>query len=275
MPPAVRIWLVHTHLSADRLDALADLLDAAERARAAEITEPATHAEFVVSHAAARQILGRLLEVPPGSLRWRHGPSGKPSVAAPLTDLQVSLSHSDGLAAVAVSTGRPVGVDVQGRRSAAGLVRMAERYYPAAEAEFVSRGADEDEVGRRFSTLWTRKEACAKVAGGRLIPALAWPSRPLPGSPAEADPGQDPDRVDPGRAGAFLSGDPATGEPVVVRDLAVPAGFHGAVALAGRGTFAAALHWWAPESHCPPQVAAAPASLPTDHPGVPMVVSAC
>ncbi|MFL6164375.1 MAG: 4'-phosphopantetheinyl transferase family protein [Jatrophihabitantaceae bacterium] len=243
------VWLLRTDHPGALVDSLAGLLDPAERARAEAIDEPVTHTEFVVSHAASRLILGRLLGVPPGSLRWRHGPSGKPALAEPATDLQVSLSHSDGLAALAVTTGRPVGVDVQRRRSAAGLVRMAERYYPAEEASFVAQAGDPAELGRRFSTLWTRKEACAKVGGGRLIPALAWPSQPLPTAV-----GWDSANF----AGPFLSGDPATEDRVVVRELTVPAGFHGAVALAGSADFQVVSHWWTPEQEQLPAAALPP-----------------
>ena len=263
MQPVVTIWLLHTGQPAELVGALAELLDAPERARAETMTEPAVHAEFVVSHAATRQILGRLLEVPPATLRWRYGPSGKPSLASPATDLQVSLSHSEGLAALAVSAGRPVGIDVQRRRSADGLTRMAERYYPAAEAEYVAQAGDPDELGRRFSTLWTRKEACAKVGGGRLIPALAWPSRPLSDQTQDA---------------GLLYHNPAGGDQVVVLDLPMPDGFHGAVALAGSDAFRVVSHWWTPEAFRPAsQTPAAfpPACSSPVQIGVPMAVPGC
>lgn len=243
---SVSVWLLSTDQPAEVVAQLAGVLDRPEWERAAGMTERAVHAEFVVSHAAARLILSELLGVLPARLRWRHGRSGKPELAEPVTDLRVSLSHSDGLAALAACTGYPVGVDVQRRRSAAGLVRMAERYYPAAEARFVAEAAaDPDELGRRFSTLWTRKEACAKVGGGRLIPALAWPSHRL-GVP-----------LDPESTGPVRSGGPA--EPVLIRDLSMPDGFHGAVAVAGDEDFEVTTHWWVPE--------------PTAQIGVPVAVS--
>lgn len=244
------VWLLATEQPAATVAELAGVLDAAELARAATMTEPDVHAEFVVSHAAARLILAEQLEVPAGTLRWQHGRSGKPSLAEPVTELQMSLSHSDGLAALAVCAGRALGVDLQRRRSAAGLVRMADRYYPPAEAGYVAQAADDpDELGRRFSTLWSRKEAAAKVGGGRLIPALAWPSR----QPA------DPESTD--SRGPFRSGEP---EPVMIRDLAVPDGFHGAVAVAGTADFDILLRWWEPAPH------AQPAQI-----GVPMAVPSC
>jgi 4'-phosphopantetheinyl transferase len=252
---AVSIWLLATDQPPPVVDRLAGLLDRAELGRAALMAEPGVHAEFVVSHAAARLILAELLGVPPDRLRWRYGRSGKPELAEPATDLRISLSHSDGLAALAVCAGRPVGVDVQRRRTAAGLARMAERYFPPAEARFVAEAAaDPDELGHRFSTLWTRKEACAKVGGGRLIPALGWPSRP--------------EGID--AAGPFRSGEPA--EPVLVRDLPVPAGFAGAVALAGSDDFEITTHWWAPTLRQPEAAQYPPSAAQR---GVPMAVTGC
>ncbi len=262
MTRLVSVWLLATDLPAEQVDRLAALLDEPEQARAAAMPETRVHAEFVVSHAATRLILAELLGVPARALRWRYGPSGKPQLAEPSTDLRVSLSHSDGLAALAVTAGFGVGIDVQAVRAATDLVRMAERYYPAAEARFVAEAADPAEVGRRFGQLWARKEACAKVGGGRLIPALAWPSR----QPA------DPDSTDDN--GPFRSGDPASGSQVLVRDLAVPAGFCGAVAMAGSADFQVVSRWWVPEPtrFTPPL---RPPAQPVAQIGVPMAVPGC
>src|SRR6185437_12371683 len=101
----VSVWLLSTDQPPSVLDRLAGLLDRTELGRAALMTEPEVRAEFVVSHAAARLILAELLGVSPGRLRWRHGRSGKPELAEPVTDLRISLSHSDRLAALAVCAG--------------------------------------------------------------------------------------------------------------------------------------------------------------------------
>jgi 4'-phosphopantetheinyl transferase len=257
MACTVSVWLLRTEQPAAVSDRLIALLDDSELNRAEAVVEPDVHAEFVVSHGAARLIVAGLLGVPPRTLRWRYGSSGKPSLAEPVTDLQISLSHSEGLAAIAVSAGRAVGVDVQRRRDAIGLIRMAKRYYPPAEAHYVAQAADPDEAGRRFSMLWARKEAAAKVGGGRLIPTLAWPSC------VRADPGSADDECQ------FRSGSP--GNPVRIQDLPVPDGFHGAVALAGEDRFRVLTHWWSPQDRYDESLAARPLAQI----GVPMAVPGC
>jgi 4'-phosphopantetheinyl transferase len=168
---------------------------------------------FTIAHGAARLIIGHRLGVPPGQIRWRRGPHGKPEVAWPATDLRVSLSHSGDLAALAMTRGRPVGVDVQQLLAGIDPVRMATRFFPCAEARLVTEAGSAGQVGR-FAALWTRKEACVKVAGGRLMQGM---------------------RLPVGVAGQVIvhqASSPLPG-PHLVQDVPAPPGFRAAVALDG------------------------------------------
>src|SRR5260370_406891 len=128
--------------------------------------------------AAAGQVIGGgKLAARPEQLAWRRGPQGKPELARPPPSLQVSLSHSGELAALAVSDGRRVGVDIQRLTAGADVTRMSERFYPPAEARFVRAATDPADQVSRFIRLWTRKEDRAKVAGGRLLHGAKLPVR--------------------------------------------------------------------------------------------------
>jgi 4'-phosphopantetheinyl transferase len=218
MTDLVSVWLIQTGQPEPVVNALAELLDPDERNRAEQIIEATDRAEFVVSHGAARTILARVLDVPASEPGWRLGPHGKPELAFPHSDLRCNLSHSGGLAVFALCAGRAVGVDVQCRQFGGDLGQLAARYYPTDEARFVSTARSDHQRAVRFTGLWSRKEACVKAAGGRLIPGLAWPAR----------------GVDPA-----LGAVPVTGPDgqYLVRDLIGPAGFHLAVALAGTAPF--------------------------------------
>jgi hypothetical protein len=119
---------------------------------------------------------------------------GKPRLATAPERLSFNLSHSDGLALVAVAPGgTKVGVDVEQLRPRRDLARLAKRWLPAADADAVAAAAD-GERERLFYAAWTRHEARVKCTGAGL-------------------------------------GGPAPGEEIVARQVAVDPGYAGAVAL--------------------------------------------
>jgi 4'-phosphopantetheinyl transferase len=214
----VEVWLIQTDLPDPVIAGLEMLLDDDERTRARAMLDPGRGRRFIASHGAVRVILGHRLGVAPESLRWRYGPNGKPELAG--TGAHVSLSRSGGLAALAMAERRRVGVDIQEIRPALVATRMAARFYPAAEARFVLAGRGPAGQADRFTRLWTRKEACLKVTGGRLIAGLR--QAVLGTGAADGDQGGAP----------------------LIRDLRVPPGFRGAVAAEGATPFRITRRWW-------------------------------
>ncbi|MCW6010588.1 4'-phosphopantetheinyl transferase superfamily protein [Micromonospora sp. CPCC 205371] len=204
------VWLIPTNVPRARFAELAAVLDEHERRRADALIVLQRRMRYVAAHAAARVLIGRYLGVAPGSVTFTRGPHGKPEVAG----LRVNLSHSGDLAVLAVTTWRPVGVDVQRLLPQLDAPRMATRYFPAAEARYVAAA---DPVSR-FAELWARKEACVKAAGGRLVPGLA----------VTVHPGPDVVRHH--------------GRPYRLQDLPAPRGFRAAVALAGSEEFSVNQH---------------------------------
>jgi 4'-phosphopantetheinyl transferase len=227
----VQVWLIRTDQPQSRLAGLERLLDEAERQRAAELLSGTARRRFVVAHGAVRMIIGARVGMPPADLRWRYGPHGKPALAAPHDAVQVSLSRSGGLAALAISAGRAVGIDVQELPAGQDVARMAARFFPPDEARFVASATEPRVRVDRFVRLWARKEACLKVAGDRLMPGLKLPV--MSGGQFTA-------------AGQVVAGDmagPLPG-PYLVRDVAAPDGFGAAVAVAGTAAFAVLRRWW-------------------------------
>ncbi|WP_320774140.1 4'-phosphopantetheinyl transferase family protein [Streptomyces sp. CRN 30] len=153
--------------------ALLDVLDAAERRRAAALRRPAERALYVAAHGALRRLLGDRLGVPPAEVELTRlpcpgcgGPHGRPAVAGSAGDaVHFSLSHTAGLALVALAA-RPVGVDVERvpeprlAEDAARSLHRAER----AELALLSAGARPG----AFARCWTRKEAYLKATGEGL-----------------------------------------------------------------------------------------------------------
>ena len=212
----VHVWLIRVDLPAAELGGLSAVLDPDERRRADRLALDGHRRRFIAAHGIARVIVGHWLSVPAEDVGWRRGPHGKPSlVNAPA---HVNLSHSGDLALLAISERRRCGVDVQRLPDARQAVRLARRFFPADELRAVVDGDTPDVRSDRFGLLWARKEACLKVAGGRLMPGLRLPA------------------LDTVVAGRYR-----------VRDLAVPAGFRAAVALEGDSPYRVVRHWWPPE----------------------------
>jgi phosphopantetheinyl transferase len=122
--------------------------------------------------AAARQALRKILSVylgeEPKALELTTGECGKPGLAEVPAPLSFNLSHSGGLALVALAAGgTEVGVDVELRRRRRDLVGLAKRWLPDADARAVA-AADGGGREEAFYAAWTRFEARAKCTGAGL-----------------------------------------------------------------------------------------------------------
>jgi 4'-phosphopantetheinyl transferase len=230
MSGPVDVWLIPADLPDAVLTGFTDLLDDDERRRLADMNNVGERRLFLVAHGAARTILGGITGVPAHRLRWEAGANGKPRLAEP-AGLHANLSHSGELCLFAVAgAGREVGVDVQHLPPGLDPVAMAGRRYPADEAAFVAAAADHAGRLDRFVTLWARKEACVKAAGGKLAEGLRLPVG-----------GDSPVRA--ARPDGPLPG------PFLVTDIPVPSGYRAAVALNGDDPYDVVCRWWpvAPE----------------------------
>ncbi|MBU8861415.1 MULTISPECIES: 4'-phosphopantetheinyl transferase superfamily protein [unclassified Micromonospora] len=215
MRDAVRVWIVPVAVPADELARYRAVLDADERDRAARFDTEALRDRFTVAHGALRVLAGRATGASPAALAWRRGRYGKPVLTGPWSGLHTSLSYSGDLVAVALSEGRPVGVDVQHVAPGGDPVSASARFFHPQEARHVAAGPGAAGRALRFTRLWARKEAAVKAAGGRLWPNLGMPVH---------------------RGDVVECVDPAG--PHRLTDLRKPAGYAVAVALAGERPYA-------------------------------------
>jgi 4'-phosphopantetheinyl transferase len=134
----------------------------------------------------ARDALGRILaealgEADPPALVQSE--NGKPCLAVEPGRLAFNLSHSGGLALVALAPGGvDVGVDVERIKERRDLGRLAARWLPTADALAVA-AVPSAEQAAVFYPAWTRHEARVKCTGvglageppGREVSALDVP----------------------------------------------------------------------------------------------------
>ncbi|MFF1410599.1 4'-phosphopantetheinyl transferase family protein [Streptomyces sp. NPDC058289] len=149
------------------------------------------------AHALLRRAAAAVLGVGPEGLTVAREPGGRPYVVSrpgatdrgsrPPVRVNVSVSHTRGLTAVAVCTGGDVGVDVEPARELP-AVALARRWFAEEDVRWIEGHAPALRA-RALLWVWTHKEALGKAVGtglaggGRLRP-VPLPASGLPPEPA-------------------------------------------------------------------------------------------
>jgi 4'-phosphopantetheinyl transferase len=159
---AVHLW----RIPLERQLALAALCSAEERRRAACYVFAHERDTFLTVRAALRSILGAYLRREPAAVEFRCDPSGKPALRAAPDDppLTFNLSHTRGLALLAVAGGRTVGIDVERVRYDLAWQAIAAAHYSPPERRRLAALAPR-RAAQVFYQLWTRRESCLKAGG--------------------------------------------------------------------------------------------------------------
>ena len=171
-PETVNIWTLSLDLPLQRITELWNLLPADEKDRAEAVGAPRLRQRYVAAWGQVMQILGCVLNTTPEQVRLRREGLGRPEIAWPRTDLRFSLSHSDGLATLALVHGcHDIGIDVERIRPLAGWKHVAQRHFsPAERSEILRSPANRQHVA--FLRIWTRKEAWLKAYGTGIVEDL-------------------------------------------------------------------------------------------------------
>ncbi|MEV1026098.1 4'-phosphopantetheinyl transferase superfamily protein [Streptomyces sp. NPDC050264] len=163
-------------------------LDAAEQSRAGTCRREAGRLLYSSAHVGLRRLLSAYLDTDPRSLRMGREPCpccdephGRPVLESPDAPVHFSLSHSNGMALIGVST-VPIGVDVEKVPTAETARVCTPALHPDEQEELAGESAGVVEFGQ----LWTRKEAYLKGLGTGL-------GRPLAADYLGGDPARRPD----------------------------------------------------------------------------------
>jgi 4'-phosphopantetheinyl transferase len=123
--------------------------------------------EYINARGSLRQVLGRYLGVEPTSLQFTYNAFGKPYFHSSMEQcgLMFNLSHSSGLALIAMTQGCEVGVDVEAIREECSFHReVASNFFSVEEVAELDELPPE-QWSRGFYCCWTRKEAFLKACG--------------------------------------------------------------------------------------------------------------
>jgi 4'-phosphopantetheinyl transferase len=159
-PADVRIYAIELDRPEKEVAALGGVLTADELLRAGRIRSQEGRNRAVVTRAALRELLARELDSAPEELVFAVGPHGKPRLDAESAGVRFNLSHSDGLALIAITRDVEVGVDLEEIRPRPDLTRVARRVFTEAEREAVAIGGEQ-----AFYRHWVAKEAFVKATG--------------------------------------------------------------------------------------------------------------
>jgi 4'-phosphopantetheinyl transferase len=164
----VHVWFARVVDIRDIMVACTNLLSAPEQARAEKFKFARDRDLFVATHVALRSILARYLKQSAMDIDFGTGPNGKPSLAAGSSrHVSFNLSHSGGLAMIAVASCREVGVDVELIKQDFAFDEIAERFFTAREVAAL-RALPDDVRCQGFFKCWTSKEAFLKAKGTGL-----------------------------------------------------------------------------------------------------------
>lgn len=170
-PGAVDIWRFALNLDPAALARAAAWLSPDERERAARFKIDRVARAFVAARAGLRAVLARYTGAAPEAIRFSRGPHGKPRLAD-AAEPRFNLAHSGGLALVAVTAGREVGVDVEAVRPLEDAAGIAARFFsPAERARYAAAPPGAREAA--FFEIWTRKEAWLKASETGLSRSLS------------------------------------------------------------------------------------------------------
>lgn len=168
------VWLIHAAIStaAEALPGLGEHLSTVERSQANRFRTTARQRTFIVSRGLLREILGRVLAMPPKSIPLSVEAEGKPVLLhgdGPCP-WHFNVSHSNDFILIAITRLGAVGVDVECQRRRIATEVLLSNYFSGVEQEQCRELAP----NLRYNAViraWTRKEATWKVWGGaRRIP---------------------------------------------------------------------------------------------------------
>jgi 4'-phosphopantetheinyl transferase len=144
-------------------DAALALLTADERERVDRFHFERDRRLHLAARALLRRSLSRWGDVLPGEWRFERNAYGRPEILAPPSPLRFNVSHTRGLAMVAVTVARDVGVDVEALPASVPF-DVVDRAFSRSERAAV-RAAPASEQADRFTELWSLKEAYVKARG--------------------------------------------------------------------------------------------------------------
>lgn len=173
VPDAVHVWRVPLIDSPERALQFRNYLSQDECTKADQYRTPQPQYQFVVTRGILRTLLSRYLGISQAQLHFGTKTHGKPILLTPSSRLlQFNVSHTRGMALIALTLQQAVGIDVEWIDRKIQDGDIAKRYFSPRESAELASLVPVERTGRFFS-YWTCKEAYLKMRGTGITGGLA------------------------------------------------------------------------------------------------------
>jgi 4'-phosphopantetheinyl transferase len=180
----VHVWDIQLDCPRHTLIRLRAILSADERERAAGFQLAEVSGRWTVARAAVRSILARYVGSAPQSLLFRIGTYGKPELAGAERNICFNLSRTRGLALLAITDTRRIGIDAETVHPDIDIEGISRRFFARGEVDEIAALAPDAQL-TAFFACWTRKEAFIKAIGiGLSFPLHSFRVTVRPDQPA-------------------------------------------------------------------------------------------
>ncbi|HVP18117.1 MAG TPA: 4'-phosphopantetheinyl transferase superfamily protein [Spirochaetia bacterium] len=226
----IHIWKISLEPGGDRAEILRRILSPEEKRRAEGFFFKKDRDSFCICRGYLRRLIGRYDGEAPEGIRFTAGQYGKPSLDPDPHGrrMEFNVSHTQGVALIAIARDRRVGVDVERIRPVE-IDDISRGFFSPREHESIL-GLPAGMRTAAFYACWTRKEAAIKALGGSIAGLL---DKVI----------VSPDPRSQVQVIQVPAGQPQTGE-LHVRDVPVGGGYSAALCYAGSE---AEVFLWQPE----------------------------
>jgi 4'-phosphopantetheinyl transferase len=138
-PDQIVVWRVRLDRESDYVKSIAETLSSDEKIRAERFHFEQDRNRFIVARGTLRGVLAGYLGMDPHSVQFQYGVRGKPALDEKYcSDIRFNVSHSRGIALLALQRKGAIGVDVEKIRNDFKVEDIAHRFFSASEIRELS-----------------------------------------------------------------------------------------------------------------------------------------
>jgi 4'-phosphopantetheinyl transferase len=141
------------------------LLAPDELERLAQFRTHGSRVQYLVTRALLRSVLSRYFSIPPTAWRFSRNAGGRPAIHnREAAGIDFNISHTGSRILLGIAADVAIGVDIEHCRRELPALKIADRFFSPAEADYLRACGDAERL-EQFFRFWTLKESYAKAHG--------------------------------------------------------------------------------------------------------------